>query len=83
MCSVCMGASKMSNEKRRRNIIWDEAHDAEAVRLASERGLFAGGGVSQLLAQLVAEEAANPRLRLQEPSPGYKAKIKGTQSQQQ
>lgn len=48
--------------------------DALAVRLAAERGLKRG--VSELLEQLVLEERENPRLPLEEPTPGYKAHIR-------
>ena len=63
-----------NNSERRRNIAWTEDVDALAVRLAAERGLKRG--VSELLEQLVLEERENPRLPLEEPTPGYKAHIR-------
>lgn len=73
----------IEQNSRNRTIKWSIEIDALAERLASERGLktHPRRGVSELLEQLVSEEAANPRLKLQEPSEGYKAKIKGKKAQ--
>lgn len=73
--------STVSDEKgdgdlRARTLKWRKSADDIAVRLAAERGFTKEkGGVSEMLAQLVEQESAKPRLALVEPTPGYKEAI--------